>query len=105
MAIFQEPIDTYCFITHLRKFITPPKAVPKGTEVWIPSFESENLVLNITQKCGPSEYNNGMLGAHFEYESPCATFWPSDRSITKAHKTIVEQLSNVLWARERLQYL
>ena len=32
------------------------------------------VVHNITQRCGTLKYNNGMLEAQFELESPCTTF-------------------------------
>ena len=32
---------------------------------------------NITQRCGPSEYNSDMLGVPFESRSPCANFLAS----------------------------
>jgi hypothetical protein len=35
-------------------------------------------------------YNNGMMGAQFEIESPCATFLASDYYILRAHNTRVE---------------
>ena len=44
---------------------------------------------NITQWCGPSKYNNGMLRVQLEYESPYATFRTSNCYILRAHKTRV----------------
>lgn len=42
---------------------------------------------NITSQCGLWEYNSGMLGAQFEFESRWATFWASRCYIMRAHKT------------------
>lgn len=45
---------------------------------------------NITQRYGPLEYNNRMMGVQPKYESPCATFKTPHYYIPKAHRTRVQ---------------
>ena len=42
---------------------------------------------DITQRCGPSKYNSGLLGAQSETKSPYATFQASNCCIMRAHRT------------------
>ena len=57
---------------------------------------------NITQRCGPSKYKNGILGAQSKYESPCTTFWASHYYIlrvvdTMDHEFVLRPRKNCDW--------
>ena len=51
------------------------------------SMFNNQHIHNIPQRRGLSEYNNEMLGAQSEYESPYATLRASESYNTRAHKT------------------
>ena len=54
---------------------------------------------NNTQRCGPLEYNGGMLGAQYEYEFPCTNLWTFHCYISRAQKTIIEYWVMIsMWA-------
>ncbi len=47
----------------------------------------KKVMHNISHRCGPSQHNNGMLGAWFKFEFPCTTFRASNCYIPRAHWT------------------
>ena len=61
------------------------KRMPTFNDVW-----SSVDMYNIIYWHWPSKYNNGMLGAQTEFESPCATFQASNCYILRVHITRTE---------------